>query len=156
MRTRYKVGELLHTAALVFAEVRVDIVVICDGIRTARQSLDQRGGVVLRRGMANDTSVPDMRGTEVSDSPQSTGCDSIERAATIDGQRTCVLPRWIVVGECARQKLIDYWFQSYYDGLGLLRIWNLFSLQKYYFFREYASFVPKSPAQNTLEGCPNY
>ena len=78
MATLYKIGELLHAASFVLAEVRVNIVVVGDSVWATCLAFDDGRGVILRSGVANDACVPHMRCAQVADSAQGFGGDGVQ------------------------------------------------------------------------------
>ena len=95
------------------------VVIVGDGIWTSRFTFDNRRGVVLSGSMAYDARVPNVCSSQVANSSESFGSNSVECATSIFLQCACMTSRLVVVGESTRQQLINNRFQgSEYNFMG--------------------------------------
>ena len=110
MGTLDEVFELRHAFIHVLREVRIDIVIVRDGVgRTGFAFGD--GRIILFSGrMSDDAGVPYVRRTQVHEGLERTLVDIDESAATVLFLAAVMLACLVVVGKQTREELVNYGF----------------------------------------------
>lgn len=118
MGTINKLLKLHHTIRHIDGDIWVNVVIIGDGIRRSRLTLDHARmltrntvlRIVGRSSVTDDTCKPHMRKTHIMDLTQAHDIEVVHLPHTILGKRTILLPSRITVAEKAGEDLIYQYF----------------------------------------------
>ena len=109
--------KLLHTLVNIHSQIRIDIVIIGDGVRRSCPTLhhggvltgDAVGRIVGHRGVADNASVPDMAHAHLPDLFQGAGREVVQFSATILLNRSTFLAGSVPIAIESGENLIDYY-----------------------------------------------
>ena len=116
----YQRLKLLHALLYVLGQIRVDIIVVGNGVRRTSLTLHHRSvltwnavlGVIGLRCMSDNTCVPNMAHAHLLDSIQGFGREVVQFSATVLGQCSVLMARHILIAVQAGKHLINNYLRT--------------------------------------------
>ena len=99
--------ELLHAFGFVLRQIRIDVVVVGDGVRRTGFTFGNSRVVILRRSVTNDAGIPHMRNTQIHYGFECPLVDIDKSSAAVLLFRAVMLTRLVIVRKPARKELVN-------------------------------------------------
>ena len=102
--------ELLHPLGFVLRQIRIDIVVVGDGVRRTGFAFSDSRVVVFGCSMADDAGVPNMRGAQIRNGLERTLVDIYKSPTAVLFLSAVMFARLVKIAKQAREELINNGF----------------------------------------------